>query len=78
MTHLTKLWIAVAAVAITALLTIAAGLLASLAMGVILGDHAKWRPLVISGSMIMGWMTPFVVVGIGAYRRASAGRHSRI
>jgi hypothetical protein len=70
MTRLTKLWIAVAAVAITALLTIAAGLLASLGMGVLLADRGKWWwPLVIRGSMITGWMTPFVVVGIALYRR---------
>jgi hypothetical protein len=68
MTRLTKLWIALAAVAITALLAVAAGLFASLVMGVMLADHGQWWwPLVIQGLTITGGMTLFVPLGIALY-----------
>jgi hypothetical protein len=74
MIRLTTLWIAVAAFAITALLMVTAGLLASLGMRVLLADHEQWWwPLVINGLMITGWMTPFVSVGI-ALRRGRVRR----
>jgi hypothetical protein len=57
--------IAVAAVAITALLTVAAGLLASSAVRVLFARHEQWWwPLVMDGVTIIGWTTPFLSVGI--------------
>jgi len=71
MTRLAKLWIAVAAVAITALLTIAAGLLASLVMGVMLAHHDQWWwPLVINGLASTGSFVPIGVALFCAYRIA--------
>jgi len=57
--------IAVAAVAITAVLTLTAGLLASSAARVLLARHEQWWwPLVMDGVTIIGWTTPFLSVGI--------------
>ena len=67
MTRFAKLWIAVAAVAITALLAVAAGELASLVMRVLLAHHEQWWwPLVINGLMYFGWIPLFVFVGIAS------------
>jgi hypothetical protein len=77
MTGLTKLWIALGAVAITALLTVAAGLLASGVMGMMSTGPGKWWwPLVIRGATIASLMTPFVPLGIALYghrRRVRSG-----
>jgi membrane protein YdbS with pleckstrin-like domain len=69
MTRLAKLWIPLAAVTITALLTVSAGLLASSAMGVMLADHHGkwWWPVVIQVLANTGWMTAFLPVGIALY-----------
>jgi hypothetical protein len=57
--------IAVAAVAITALLTVTAGLLASSAVRVLFARHEQWWwPLVMEGVTILGWTAPFLTVGI--------------
>ena len=57
--------IAVAAVAITALLTITAGLLASSATRVLFAHHEQWWwPLLMNGLASIGWMAPFLAVGI--------------
>jgi hypothetical protein len=60
-TRVTRLWIAIPAVAITALLTVAAGLSARLVMRVFLAHHDQWWwPLLIHGLMY----SPFLSLGI--------------
>ncbi len=70
MMRLTRLWFVVAALAMTALLAIAAGPLASLGMRVILAAREKWWwPLALNMSMITGWLIAFVPIGIALHRR---------
>lgn len=52
MTRSSRLWFAVAALAITALLAIAAGRLASFVMRVLLLDGGKWWPHAMNGLAI--------------------------
>jgi hypothetical protein len=55
------------AVAITALLTITAGLLASSATRVLFAHHEQWWwPLMLDGLASVGWITPLLSVGIAA------------
>jgi hypothetical protein len=80
MSRLTALWIAVAAVAITALLTVAAGELASLGMGWFLGNHEKWWwRLVING---LTWLPTAVAIalpiGIALHRRRVLRRSEHV
>ena len=72
MTRSTRLWFAVAALAITALLAIAAGRLASFVMRVLLVDGGKWWPHAMNGLAIgISTLTVFfcVFMAIAVKRR---------
>jgi hypothetical protein len=75
--------IAMAAFAITALLTVTAGLLASSAVRVLFAHHEQWWwPLVMNGLASIGWMTPFLSVAIALrialQKQRVRGRHPRL
>jgi hypothetical protein len=64
-TRLTRLWIAVAAVAITALLTVAAGLFPRLVMRVFLAHHDQWWwALLIHGLMYSHFLSLGIIIAL--------------
>ena len=80
MTRWTKLWIAVAAFTITALLTVAAGEVVSLVMRVLFADQEKWWwPLLMNGLASTGvLLTIFLPVGLALYvAHLQRGRRER-
>lgn len=78
MTRSTRLWFAVAALAITALLAIAAGRLASFVMRVLLVDGGKWwavNGLTIGISTLTVFFCVFMAIAVKR-RRARRGVRS--